>query len=258
MKKVIAALFLFSIAAWAAGPFDGTWKVDLSKTKASPRADSLIYKDGRFQCPTCIPKIDVKADGTDQPQAGSPYFDTIAIRIIDDKTVEFTHKKAGKVVTQGSRTLSPDGKFMTMNATSFPEGSEKPVTLRSKLIRVAAAPSGAHACSGSWREELQEASDNLLVFTIEGDDHGISLSTPTGESFTANFDGKDYPYKGNAGITSVSLRRIDARTFEETDKRNGKAIAVSTYKISSDGSTMEITSRDPRRNTTDVYITTKQ
>ena len=41
----------------------------------------------------------------------------------------------------------------------------------------------------------------------------------------ANFDGKDYPLTGSQfGADTVSLKRIDRRTTERTDKKGGKVI----------------------------------
>ena len=42
----------------------------------------------------------------------------------------------------------------------------------------------------------------------------------------ATWSPKDYPYKGDPGTTTVSLRKIDANTAGETDKRNDKVITV--------------------------------
>ena len=49
----------------------------------------------------------------------------------------------------------------------------------------------------------------------------MTYSTPTGQSYTAKLDGKDVPYMGDPGTTSVSLKRM-GDAFEETDKRDGK------------------------------------
>jgi hypothetical protein len=64
--------------------------------------------------------------------------------------------------------------------------------------------------------------DNGLFFTYTSTEGGLSYSTPTGESYAAKFDGQDYPYKGNPGVTSVVIKRIDDRTIEETGKRDGR------------------------------------
>jgi hypothetical protein len=71
-------------------------------------------------------------------------------------------------------------------------------------------------------------------------------------------DGKDYPYKGDPGTTSVSLKRIDASTIEETDKRDGKAISTTRMTVSPDGRTMTLVSHDLRRNDTATFTAEKQ
>ena len=84
------------------------------------------------------------------------------------------------------------------------------------------------------------------------------MSDPIGDSYTAKFDGKDYPYKGDPGTTSVSLKKIDANTIEETDKRNGKVTAVIHIAVSADGKTMKFAITDKLHNTTANWTAEKQ
>jgi len=66
----------------------------------------------------------------------------------------------------------------------------------------------------------------------------------TTTTYTANFDGKDYPITGSAlGADKVSLKRIDARTSERTDKKNGKPVVTIRRVVSADGKTMTATSK---------------
>jgi len=46
--------------------------------------------------------------------------------------------------------------------------------------------------------------------------------------YTANFDGKDYPLAGVPNADTVSLKRIDTRTTERTDKKDGKVVQTLT------------------------------
>jgi hypothetical protein len=55
-------------------------------------------------------------DGKDYVFAGNPNADTISLKRIDDFTVEATTKRAGKVVTTGTRAVSKDGKVMTITS----------------------------------------------------------------------------------------------------------------------------------------------
>jgi Iap family predicted aminopeptidase len=61
------------------------------------------------------------------------------------------------------------------------------------------------------------------------------MSRVTGESFEAKFDGKEYPYKGNPSISTVSLTMVGARSIDETDKHDGKVVAVYHLWVSDDG-----------------------
>ena len=100
----------------------------------------------------------------------------------------------------------------------------------------------------------EAAGDNVKV-TVDGTD---GEGKPTHNEWTGKFDGKDYPYKGDPGTTSVSLKKINANTLEETDKRDGKITSVSRATVSSDGKTMKIDVDDKLHGTTASYVAMKQ
>ena len=53
-------------------------------------------------------------DGRDTPLTGNPDADVLSLKQTDTFSTEFTLKKAGKVVITGTRTISRDGKVMTI------------------------------------------------------------------------------------------------------------------------------------------------
>ncbi len=53
-------------------------------------------------------------DGRDTPLTGNPDADVLSLKRTDAFSTEFTLKKAGKVVITGTRTISRDGKVMTI------------------------------------------------------------------------------------------------------------------------------------------------
>ena len=109
MKRIVlVALLLLPTVAAAQSPFDGTWKADLSSAKFAEKPETILLKSGRYVCSTCVPAIDVTADGTDQ-KVGAPYFDTLAVKVVDARTVQFVYKKDGKVVQEMTSTLAADG-----------------------------------------------------------------------------------------------------------------------------------------------------
>jgi hypothetical protein len=59
--------------------------------------------------------------------------------------------------------------------------------------------------------------------------------------YTAAFDGIDYPLTGSPVANTVSLKRIDARTTERVDKKDGQVMLVYKRVVSTDGKTMTVT-----------------
>jgi len=55
-----------------------------------------------------------KYDGKDYPIKGNPDADTVSVRRIDDKTVDYLYKKGGKEVLSERAVVSRDGKTSTV------------------------------------------------------------------------------------------------------------------------------------------------
>jgi hypothetical protein len=125
-------------------------------------------------------------------------------------------------------------------------------------MRVGAKPPvGANAITGSWRTtKFENISDNGITVTYKVSGDELTMTTPTGQSYTAKMDGSDTPYKGDPGITSVSVKKMGNNTLEETDKRNGKVIGV--MKATVDGNTMNVTYDDKLQGSSIKYTATKQ
>ncbi|HXX45368.1 MAG TPA: hypothetical protein VEJ38_11610 [Candidatus Acidoferrales bacterium] len=263
MRKLIFvalfAAFMAPLPSSAQSGFDGTWKVDVQSAQFPTKPDVYLLQNGTFECKTCVPPISVKADGQDHPVSGHPYYDTVNIKIVDDHTMIETDKKNGKTVTVGKNTVSPDGKTLNFEFTDSSNSSGAPVTGKGSATRVDAGPVGSHALSGSWRmTKLENISSNGVTFTYKVDGDTLHMSSPTGQSYSAKLDGTDAPYKGDPGVTSVSVKRIDKNTIEETDKRDGKPISVARITLSADGKTLNVTSRDLLAGTSASFSAAKQ
>jgi len=264
MRKAMLLLAVFGFVGvlWAQSPFDGTWKIDIKNVQIPPEQKPQVYviQNGTYECSTCDPKFTRKADGTDQPAPpGVKTYDTMAIKVVNDKTVEFTNKKGGKVVSSIKQTVSTDTKTMTVEIISYPEGSKQPVTIKGTMIRVAAGPAGSHAYSGSWRtQKINEASENALTSTYKSSPDGLMMSSQTGESFEAKFDGKDYPIKGGTAGRTVSLAKVNERSIDMTNKSDGKITSVAHMTVSADGKTMTTKSEIKASGTTATFIAIKQ
>ena len=257
MKKLLALLLFAPSMLLAESPFDGTWMTKLDTAQFPKKPDKYLIDKGTYHCLTCVPKVEAKADGTDQKATGHPYFDTIAIHVVDANSVEITEKKDGKTVLTEDDTISSDGNTMT---TKFTDSTEaKPVTGELSYTRVDKGQAGAHAMSGSWRlQKVNSVSNNGLTVTYQGTADGLKWSDPNGASYDAKFDGKDYPIQGDPGHTMVSLKRIGDDTIEETDKRNGKVVGVNRMTVSKDGKSIKVEYNDKEHGTTTTFMMEKQ
>jgi len=255
VKKSLFLILLLPIFAWAASPFDGTWKIDVNQKVPQSGDSVVVLQNGTFQCISCNPKINIKADGTDQavPPENKEY-DMMAIKAVDDKATETTAKKDGKVVSTTKNTISADGKTSTIEIVNYSESGKQSFAYKLTYSRVAEGPPGSHAISGTWRMQNLNAA---LTVTIRSTPDGLMQSGPTGQSFDAKFDGKDYPVKGAAAGTTISLNKVNERTIDQTTKQNGKIVAVTHMTVSADGKTITVVMENKEQGTTTTLTGTK-
>lgn len=160
MNKLMQAglsIALFTpITAAAQSAFNGTWKVDIENAQFPTKPYVYALKDGRYKCFSCIPPIDVQADGQDHKIIGSPYSDAVSIKIINGRSIEETDNKRGKTVATTTTTVSADGKTMKIEFSDSSYSKDKPVTGTAVVTRIATGPPGSHAISGSWKMSRME------------------------------------------------------------------------------------------------------
>ena len=246
----LLALLLVPMAAMAQSPFDGTWKWDPSSVQWPEKPDVYLLQNGMFECKTCVPPVNVKADGTDQKVIGDPYRDTVSLKVIDDHNVEETSKKDGKVVVFVKRSVSADGNALTVNWTYSGTSSGGPQTGNHTDKRVDKAPAGANLISGSWRTERADQSAASRTWTYKMNGNELAMTSATGQSYTAKLDGTDAPVQGDPGSTGVSVKMLGKDTLEETLKRDGKVISIAKVTVSADGKTMKWIVDDKLQGTT--------
>lgn len=129
------------------------------------------------------------------------------------------------------------------------------VVLGAGLMRVSAQASNPRI--GTWKLNVEKSkyspgpAPQSLTMKIEAAGEGEKATTEgvnaagtaTMTQYTAHVDGKDYPMTGSQNADTVSLKRIDARTMERTDKKGEKVVATSTRVVSEDGKTMTVTTK---------------
>jgi hypothetical protein len=259
LRFVLLLCLLTPGLAMAQSVFDGTWKMDMKTAQFPTKPDVYVLQDGVYHCKTCVPAIAIKADGQDQKVTGHPYFDSMSIKLVDDRTIEETDKKNGKTVATSKSWVTPDGNTMKFEFSDSSATSGDAVTGKGEAMRVAKGPAGSHLISGSWRTaKMDSISDNGIAFTYKLEGESLTMSNPTGQGYTAKLDGTEAPYKGDPGTTSVSVKQLDKNTLEETDKRDGKVIMVSRVTVAADGKSMTIAFDDKLHGTTGKIMAQKQ
>lgn len=263
MKKfasaALPALLLLPALSLAQSALVGTWKADLSNVQTPTKPTRYLLSHGVYHCQTCVPVYAVKADGQDHKVTGHPYYDSVAITVVDANTIVETDKKGGKTVATTKSTISSDGKTMMFEFSDSSNSNGAPVVGKGEAERVGKAPAGSHAISGSWHTtKFSNVSDNGLITTYAFSGTTLKMTSPTGQSYSAPVDGSDSPFMGDPGQTSVSIKRVDDNTVDETDKRNGKVIGSAHISVSADGKTMTVTWKDALHGTSGSYTAMKQ
>jgi len=123
------------------------------------------------------------------------------------------------------------------------------------LCFIAAAVSFASSPNmGTWK--LNEAKskipamapkNNTVVYEAEGGNVKVTVDgtdgagKPSHNEWTGKFDGKDYPLTGDPSANTRSYKKVDDRTTELTNKKDGKVTATGRIVISADGKSRTVT-----------------
>ena len=127
----VASLLVMSAAAMAADPVIGTWQLNAAKSKFSPgpapksdvrtytsSADgtTMTWKSTSASGKEMTVTSTFRTDGKDYPVTGTPNFDTLTLKQVDPNTVHSVQKKGGKVIGESTRSVSKDGKELTLKS----------------------------------------------------------------------------------------------------------------------------------------------
>ena len=247
---LFAIVALGTISALGQNAFNGTWRAN-NQSLEYQGSNKYSLQDGIWRCHSCVPRIAIKADGRNHRvnsslYYGAPYADMESVREMNDHSIEITDKLKGKVVATNTLTTSDDDKTLTTVWKTISEnGKESNGQFESE--RVGGSPTGGDKVAGEWRPVKTNTSEDVITVTYKVTADRLAMSDPTGDSFSAKFDEKEYPFKGDPEITAVSLKKIDENTIEETDIRKGKVITVTRMIVDRDGKMMAVTVDDKLR-----------
>jgi len=124
----------------AANPHLGTWKLNENKSKfpaGAAKNTTVTYTPAKGDMVKCaVDGVDKdgkpirwtwvgKFDGKPYQIKGSPSFDTLTYKPVNDRTNETTAAKAGKVVMTGTITVAKDGKSRLVKLTGTDANGKK-------------------------------------------------------------------------------------------------------------------------------------
>jgi hypothetical protein len=117
----------------------GTWKLNEAKSKFAPGAaknHTVVYEAAGDNVKVTVDGTGSdgtpahnewtgKFDGKDYPVTGDPSSDARSYKVVDERTMELTVKKDGKVTTTGRITVSADGKSRTVSTSGIDSKGKK-------------------------------------------------------------------------------------------------------------------------------------
>ena len=139
-SKLVLVTLLGATVAFCADPLIGTWRLNVSSSKFNPgpppRSQTRIYKTTSAGISVTVRTTDAQGttttvefpaiyDGKTYPVKGPGPVDALALVRINNFQSRATLKHAGNVIASAARTISEDGRVLTIGYKQ--PGEERPV-----------------------------------------------------------------------------------------------------------------------------------
>jgi hypothetical protein len=99
---------------------------------------------------------------------------------------------------------------------------------------------------------LISASGPGVVVTYGMTDDGFTMSS-NGQSYSAKFDDKTYPVKGDPTKTVVNLKKVSDSEVIETDSQKGEVVEIEHMTVAADGKTIHVVDTQTHGNRASHY-----
>jgi hypothetical protein len=256
IKRLTLALLCATLApaALAASPWDGTWKMDKSKSHLTgntfmySKTASGMWKfsDGAGYA------YDFAADGKSYPLPTTG--DSQVASMEGDHVLVYTIKHGDTVLSTTRETLSADGKILTDHSSGTrADGTKFDDTAVSNRV------SGGPGFLGTWKSiKNDETPDAGMVLAVSGDHIQWDILSRK-ESVNGKMDGSDVAITGpNASANiALSLKKPSPNRIDYWVKLNGKELAMGHMTLAPDGKTLtdvSWTTGKESEKTTAIYI----
>ena len=127
---------------------------------------------------------------------------------------------------------------------------------------------------GTWKLNVAKSKYGLssapksMVRTIQAEGEQFKYSfegvaadgSPISYSFTAAYDGKDYPITGTgpAGADTISLKQASANSASATLKKSGQIVLMTKASVSADGKVTTLIQTSPKGSASNTLIYEKE
>ena len=215
-------------------PYAGKWKLNVAKSDFGETTITFAQTgSGQMELTAAGQSYTFRLDGKDYP---APLGRTASWKQIDATTWETVNKQDGTPLTTDTTRLSADGKTLTVNAKGpKPAGGTFDQTIIYERV------SGGPGLVGKWKTKNVETSAPTVLELIPSGSDGLTINIPDFKiTSEVKFDGKDYPAAGPGlppGLT-LAIQKTGSRSFDLTEKQNGKPLFKLSFTVSADGKTL--------------------
>jgi hypothetical protein len=227
---------LLSLPAFAESPFDGTWKLNTSKSHLA--GDTMHYADagsGMLKYTDSDQTYTFKPDGS---SFTTPLGMERTFLKTGDGSYTATSKKGGLLLRTTTIKMSSDGKTLMEEAKGTkPNGDNFDDTFT--YVRT----SPGTGLIGGWKStEVKLSSPNSLTIQTDGTD-GVTLTlSAIKATCQAKWNGKDFAAIGPTvpdGLT-LAVSKTGPRSFKLVQKVKDKVILIARYQLAADGKSMNM------------------
>ena len=135
----VALSFVAAAACFAANPHMGTWKLNEAKSKLAPgmgKNSTVVYSEQKDKIKITVDGVDKdgkpthsvwvgKFDGKAYPVKGNLPYNSVAYKVVNDRTNDITVMKDGKIGWTGQITVAADGKSRTVTINGTDANGKK-------------------------------------------------------------------------------------------------------------------------------------
>ncbi len=246
MKHVLACAILcasLSPAAFAASPWDGTWKLNMSKSHYEGSTFSYTKKPNGLWNFTNGSTVSFDFGTDDKPWKTIDAEDTTTTKMENDHSWTYTGEFKGKVTSKTHQEISADGKTLTEHSENYrPDGT------KSQSDATYTRVSGTSGFNGKWKStKVKTDSPESTVFSTASDGT-VTWSIPAQKAtVVSKLDGKPSPVKGPTFPEGITMALTKAGDHEVDYKfaLNGKVLGMGKMVLAADKKSMLDTSWSP-------------